>query len=62
VTVLDRQIIPVAAGLPGGDRTNDLPGAVVVALVLLAVAGLALAVPPLRRRFRFTLPPGLSRS
>jgi hypothetical protein len=62
VTVLDRTVIPVATGLPGGDKTSHLPGALVVALVLLALAGLALAIPPMRRRWNIPLPPGLNRS
>lgn len=42
---------PVLAGItPTSDLTNDLPGPLVVALIALGAAGLALCLPPLRRR------------
>jgi hypothetical protein len=60
LSVGERTIIPTASGLPGGPKANDLPTALVASLILLALAGLALSIPPLRRRFN--LPFGLSRS
>ena len=50
VDVGGASIVPGAAGL-GGDRVrNDVPVPLIVALVLLALGGAALAVPAVRRR------------
>lgn len=47
----DRTVIPVASGADGARSSGDLPAVLIVALILLGLAGIALSIPPLRRRF-----------
>lgn len=51
----DTNVVPIGA-LSRAHSGNDLPPALIVALILLAVAGVALSIPPLRRRLPFTRP------
>jgi hypothetical protein len=59
VRVGGQNLLAGAAPLREGYRANGLPASLVVALILLALAGIALAIPPVRRRLplhRFTIP------
>jgi hypothetical protein len=53
VQVGGENLLAGAAPLREGYRANGLPGSLVIALILLGLAGLALSIPPVRRR----LPP-----
>ena len=59
VKVGGQNLLAGAAPLREGYRANGLPASLVIALILLGLAGLALSIPPVRRRFplhRFTIP------
>lgn len=51
VTVSGRPLLAGSEPLRRGYRANGLPTSLVIALILLALAGVALSVPPVRRRF-----------
>jgi hypothetical protein len=50
VRVGGEDLLAGAAPLREGYRANGLPASLVIALILLGLAGLALSIPPLRRR------------
>jgi hypothetical protein len=50
VTVGGEDVLAGVTPLSEGYRANDMPATLLVALILLALAGLALCLPPLRRR------------
>ncbi len=52
VTVDGRRLLPSTAALREGYKANGLPSTVVIALIALALAGLALSMPPVRRVLR----------
>jgi hypothetical protein len=59
VQVGGQNLLAGAAPLREGYRANGLPTSLVIALILLGLAGVALSIPPVRRRLplhRFTLP------
>jgi hypothetical protein len=59
VKVGGQNLLAGAAPLREGYRANGLPDSLVIALILLALAGIALSIPPVRRRLplhRLTLP------
>jgi len=53
VTAGGQKLLPSASGLSDGYRSTGLPGSLVVALILLGLAGLALSLPPVRRALPF---------
>jgi hypothetical protein len=53
VQVAGQNLLAGAAPLREGYRANGLPTSLVVALILLGLAGTALSFPPVRRRLRF---------
>jgi hypothetical protein len=58
VSVAGQDLLAGAAPLREGYRANGLPSALVIALILLGLAGLALSIPPVRRRLpRLGFPP-----
>ncbi len=57
VTVGGQKLLPSTAALRTGYKAGGLPASLVVALVLLGLAGLALSFPPVRRRLPFRRPP-----
>ncbi len=52
VKVDGRNLLAGAAPLREGYRANGLPDSLKIALILLALAGVALSLPPVRRRLR----------
>ncbi len=59
VSVGGENLLAGAAPLREGYRANGLPASLVIALILLALAGVALSIPPVRRRLplhRLTMP------
>jgi hypothetical protein len=57
VAVGGQNLLAGAAPLREGYRANGLPASLVIALILLGLAGVALSIPPVRRRLpldRFT--------
>jgi hypothetical protein len=59
VRVGGEDLLAGAAPLREGYRANGLPASLVIALILLGLAGVALSIPPLRRRLplhRLTFP------
>ncbi len=53
VTVDGRSLLPSTAALREGYKAKGLPSTLVIALIALALAGLALSMPPVRRLLRF---------
>lgn len=53
VTVSGRNLLPSTSDLREGYRASGLPTSLVVALILLGLAGIALSLPPVRRALPF---------